>query len=260
MIDNSAAPKILRLPPRTLWSMRCKNYMRRVEPKIDWTFFSKWFQESCKWSSRIQTVFFSLVVFLQAARKGDLEQVSFDRIQRDFILFLAPVFVHSYFHDILSQFMPRTGNGRAKVSMPAYGFAASELLDCRGLQTTRHLLSCIKLPVAASLQEAYGIPHTSLTIANCLADTIWHSKAAFTLGQITFWSDAKVLRISRAFTLDKVIRDNFVPAIRYSFVPGRKEEHSCTCTPKLYRYSVNAREAQHFCIGSKVIRYSVNAA
>ena len=34
----------------------------------------------------------------------------------------------------------------------------------------------------------------------------------------------QVLRISRAFTLDKVIWYNFVPAIRYSFAPARKEE------------------------------------
>ena len=70
-----------------------------------------------------------------------------------------------------------------------------------------------------------------------------------------------MLRTSHAFTLDKVIRYNFVPAIRYSFVPARKEEQFCTCTaPKLFRYSVNAREKEHFCIESKVIRYSVNAA
>ena len=70
-----------------------------------------------------------------------------------------------------------------------------------------------------------------------------------------------MLRISHALTLDKVIHYNFVHAIRYSFVPARKEEQFCTCTvPKLYRYSVNAREKEHFCIGSKVIWYSVNAA
>ena len=59
-----------------------------------------------------------------------------------------------------------------------------------------------------------------------------------------------------------LIRYNFVPAIRYSCVPARKEEEQfCTCTaPNLYRYSVSAREKEHFCIGSKVIRYSVNAA
>ena len=53
-----------------------------------------------------------------------------------------------------------------------------------------------------------------------------------------------------------LIRCNFLPAIRCSFVPGRKEEQFCTCTaPKLYRYSVNAREEERFCIGSKVFRY-----
>ena len=71
----------------------------------------------------------------------------------------------------------------------------------------------------------------------------------------------KVLRIGPAFTLDKVIRYYFVLGIRYGFVHARKEEQFCTCTaPKLYRYSVNAREKEHFCIGSKVIRCSVNAA
>ena len=51
----------------------------------------------------------------------------------------------------------------------------------------------------------------------------------------------------RLSTLDKMIR--------YNFVPARKEEQFCTCTaPKLYRYSVNARETEQFCIGSKLIR------
>ena len=64
-----------------------------------------------------------------------------------------------------------------------------------------------------------------------------------------------MLRISHAFTLDKVIRHNFVPAIRYSFVPARLEEQFCTCTaPKLYRYSVKLQGKEHFCIGSQVIR------
>ena len=55
-----------------------------------------------------------------------------------------------------------------------------------------------------------------------------------------------------SFALDKVIRYNFVPAIRYSFVPARKEEQLCTCTAlKLYWYSVNAREKEHFCVGYK---------
>ena len=63
------------------------------------------------------------------------------------------------------------------------------------------------------------------------------------------------------FTLDKVIRYNFAPSIRYSFVPARKNGQFCTCTaPKLYWYSVKAREKEHFYIGSKVIRYSLNAA
>ena len=67
--------------------------------------------------------------------------------------------------------------------------------------------------------------------------------------------------ISHALTLDIVIRYNFVPAIRYSFVPARKEEQFFTGTaPKVYHYSVNAREKEHFCIGSNVILYSVNAA
>ena len=40
--------------------------------------------------------------------------------------------------------------------------------------------------------------------------------------------------------------------IPYNFVSARKEEQFCTCTAvKLYRYSVNAREKEHFCIGSK---------
>ena len=70
-----------------------------------------------------------------------------------------------------------------------------------------------------------------------------------------------MLRISHAFTLDKVIRYNFLLVIRYSFVPSRKEGQFCACTAvKLYRYSVNAREKENFCIGSQVIRYSVNAA
>ena len=35
----------------------------------------------------------------------------------------------------------------------------------------------------------------------------------------------------------------------------------CFCIGlKVIRYSVNAREKEHFCIGSKVIRYSVNTA
>ena len=56
-----------------------------------------------------------------------------------------------------------------------------------------------------------------------------------------------------AFTLDEVIR--------YNFVSARKDEQFCTCTAsKLYRYSVNAREKVHFCFGTKVTRYSVNAA
>ena len=62
-----------------------------------------------------------------------------------------------------------------------------------------------------------------------------------------FCSGTQMLRISHAFTLDKVIRYSlepaikysFVPAIKYSFVPARKEEQFCTCTaPKLYRYRV----------------------
>ena len=73
---------------------------------------------------------------------------------------------------------------------------------------------------------------------------------------------------------EKMIRCNFVPAIRYSVVPARKEkqlylhcsetvnarekEHSCIGS-KVVRYSVNAREKEHFCIGSKVVQYSVNA-
>ena len=66
---------------------------------------------------------------------------------------------------------------------------------------------------------------------------------------------------SAMITLDKVIRYNFVPAIRFSFEPARKEERFCTCTaPKLYRSGVKVREKEHFCIGSKVIRYSVNVA
>ena len=69
-----------------------------------------------------------------------------------------------------------------------------------------------------------------------------------------------MVRISHAFTLNKVIRYDFVPDISYSFVPARKEEQFCTCTaPKLYRHSVSAREKEHFCVGSKVIRYSVSA-
>ena len=79
--------------------------------------------------------------------------------------------------------------------------------------------------------------------------------------QIIFSSDKKVLRISHTLKLDKVVRYNFVPAIRYSFVPARKEEQFCTCTaPKLHRYSVDAREKERFCIGSKMILYSANAA
>ena len=72
-------------------------------------------------------------------------------------------------------------------------------------------------------------------------------KAAFTLYQTTFSSDTKVLRVSHMFPLDKVIQYNFVPAIRYIFVPARKEEQFCSCTAlKLYRYSVNARERNTF--------------
>ena len=41
-------------------------------------------------------------------------------------------------------------------------------------------------------------------------------------------------------------------------MPARKEEQFCTSTgQKLYRYSVNAREKEHFCIGSKVITVQV---
>ena len=58
-----------------------------------------------------------------------------------------------------------------------------------------------------------------------------------------------MLWISHALTLDKVIRYNFLPAIRYSFVPDMKKKQLCNCTaPKLHRYSANAREKEHFCI------------
>ena len=71
----------------------------------------------------------------------------------------------------------------------------------------------------------------------------------------------KILRISHAFTLDRVIRYNFVPAISYSFVPARKEKQFFTGTaPKLYRHSANAGEKEYFSIRSKVVLYSVNAA
>ena len=70
-----------------------------------------------------------------------------------------------------------------------------------------------------------------------------------------------MLGISHAFTLDEAIRYNFVPAIRHSFVTAWKEEQLCTCTtPKLYRYSANAREKERVCFGSRIIRYRVNAA
>ena len=58
-----------------------------------------------------------------------------------------------------------------------------------------------------------------------------------------------------------LIRCNFVSAIRYSFIPARNDEQFCICNaPKLYRYSVNARENEHFCIGSKSDSVQVNAA
>ena len=72
--------------------------------------------------------------------------------------------------------------------------------------------------------SAVAISSEQQTIKQLLV--VWH----FNLGCVYTVPDHfliryKVLRISRAFTLDKVSLYNFVPAIRYSFVPARKEEH-----------------------------------
>ena len=67
------------------------------------------------------------------------------------------------------------------------------------------------------------------------------------------------LRLHCTRSLFDPIQECYGPAVR--FVPARKEEQFCTCTAsKLCRHSVNAREKEHFRSGSKVTRYSVNAA